>query len=204
MVQGYVDPPRISMIKRFEHNSLDWITAKWAYLSMHIRCGCSRDFYYLTSLKSSECKSLKCVSYLILLDIARSIIIGISTALSKLIWRFNQQKTLQSWKPKVSFLSLFTSFTEIRGDPEHSNPVLLRRTCPSGESSGGSPMNGIASDFNMMDPLMQDHAFQQQLIQVRTLSFKIKLVDENQKRLADSRKAWCKVCRGAQVFTACL
>lgn len=59
--------------------------------------------------------------------------------------------------------------------------MLLRRVCPTSESSGGPPtMNGAIPEFHMMDPLLQDHAFQQQLIQVNRLAFGLGSVEFTQ------------------------
>lgn len=64
---------------------------------------------------------------------------------------------------------------EIRGesDPGSSGgggPLLLRRVPVSdanGGASGQAPSNGIIpSDITMMEPILQDQAFQQQILQV--------------------------------------
>jgi hypothetical protein len=66
-------------------------------------------------------------------------------------------------------LSLYL-FVEIRGDTDPGNPILLRRV-NSIDNGGGHPTNGVISDFHMMDPLLQDHAFQQQILQVGWFEF---------------------------------
>lgn len=63
---------------------------------------------------------------------------------------------------------------EIRGEPESGSgggPVHLRRAPvvseANGASGGSTPSNGIIpSDLAMMEPLLQDQAFQQQILQV--------------------------------------
>ncbi|XP_021950549.1 histone deacetylase 4 isoform X4 [Folsomia candida] len=67
--------------------------------------------------------------------------------------------------PRNNIPSNYSKIHEIRGDSDQSNPMLLRRVCPTSESSGGPSMNGVIPEFHMMDPLLQDHAFQQQLLQ---------------------------------------
>jgi len=65
----------------------------------------------------------------------------------------------------VIFIMISSLISEIRGETDPGNPVLHRRV-NANESSGGPPTNGVISDFHMMDPLLQDHAFQQQILQV--------------------------------------
>ncbi len=66
---------------------------------------------------------------------------------------------------------------EIRGETESGSggggPVLLRRVPVSENNSapGQTPPNGIIpSDITMMEPLLQDQAFQQQILQVIRIS----------------------------------
>lgn len=64
--------------------------------------------------------------------------------------------------------------SEIRGETESGSggggPVLLRRVPVASETNsapGQTPPNGIIpSDITMMEPLLQDQAFQQQILQV--------------------------------------
>lgn len=68
----------------------------------------------------------------------------------------------------------FSIISEIRGETESvsggGGPVLLRRVPVVSETNsvpGQTPPNGvIPSDITMMEPLLQDQAFQQQILQV--------------------------------------
>jgi len=64
----------------------------------------------------------------------------------------------------------FVGFAEIREDGDSGtgggNPILLRRVVVN-ETNGSTGTNGMIPDFPMMDPVVQDHSFQQQLLQVR-------------------------------------